>query len=273
MKTTTIFVLLISSFLLGSVLTLSYKDVVNIKTNFEAQYLHVAPYKTFISSVSVISEKDEYSLFVSLLTVPPKSIQFPQSFRGVKVIYKVVPSICTQEALICPDGITYVGRTGPNCEFAPCPNFDSNFRNSTLPAIRTWFNRAFTIFFILILLSVFLIVFAFICCCCALIKAAKCRRNRCNFSETNSQVLQPVVTPQHQIQQQQQQQHQFYYYQPSSQSVMFTSENAMYPGFNPLTVANPSQQQQQQEQEIKTSFQPISDEEYARQLQAKLNQQ
>ncbi len=27
---------------------------------------------------------------------------------------------CTQEALICPDG-SAVGRTGPNCEFAPCP--------------------------------------------------------------------------------------------------------------------------------------------------------
>lgn len=27
---------------------------------------------------------------------------------------------CTQEAKLCPDG-TAVGRTGPNCEFAPCP--------------------------------------------------------------------------------------------------------------------------------------------------------
>ena len=28
---------------------------------------------------------------------------------------------CTQEAKVCPDG-SAVGRTGPNCEFAPCPN-------------------------------------------------------------------------------------------------------------------------------------------------------
>lgn len=28
---------------------------------------------------------------------------------------------CTQEAKICPDG-SAVGRTGPNCEFAPCPS-------------------------------------------------------------------------------------------------------------------------------------------------------
>jgi len=26
---------------------------------------------------------------------------------------------CTQEVKVCPDG-TSVGRTGPNCEFAPC---------------------------------------------------------------------------------------------------------------------------------------------------------
>ena len=27
---------------------------------------------------------------------------------------------CTMEAKLCPDG-SYVGRTGPNCEFAECP--------------------------------------------------------------------------------------------------------------------------------------------------------
>ena len=38
---------------------------------------------------------------------------------------RIVPSpiggrACTMEAKICPDG-SAVGRTGPNCEFAPCP--------------------------------------------------------------------------------------------------------------------------------------------------------
>lgn len=28
---------------------------------------------------------------------------------------------CTMEAKLCPDGVTYVGRTGPKCEFAACP--------------------------------------------------------------------------------------------------------------------------------------------------------
>ncbi len=29
--------------------------------------------------------------------------------------------VCTQDAKLCPDGKTYVGRRGPNCEFAVCP--------------------------------------------------------------------------------------------------------------------------------------------------------
>lgn len=35
------------------------------------------------------------------------------------------PVACTEEAKICPDG-SAVGRTGPNCAFAPCPNTDSS---------------------------------------------------------------------------------------------------------------------------------------------------
>ena len=31
------------------------------------------------------------------------------------------PIACTMEAKQCPDGITYVGRSGPKCEFAECP--------------------------------------------------------------------------------------------------------------------------------------------------------
>src|SRR3989344_5813332 len=33
----------------------------------------------------------------------------------------VLDKPCTQEAKLCPDGVTYVGRVGPNCEFAKCP--------------------------------------------------------------------------------------------------------------------------------------------------------
>lgn len=34
------------------------------------------------------------------------------------------PVMCTMEAKLCADG-SYVGRTGPKCEFAPCPSVSS----------------------------------------------------------------------------------------------------------------------------------------------------
>src|SRR3989338_6171267 len=37
----------------------------------------------------------------------------------------IYPKACTQEAKLCHDG-SYVGRTGPNCEFALCPTTDPN---------------------------------------------------------------------------------------------------------------------------------------------------
>jgi len=39
------------------------------------------------------------------------------------------PRACTMEAKICPDG-SAVGRVGPNCEFAPCPNATGCENNS-----------------------------------------------------------------------------------------------------------------------------------------------
>ncbi|MBI5405899.1 hypothetical protein HY972_02590 [Candidatus Kaiserbacteria bacterium] len=43
---------------------------------------------------------------------------------GARVANAPGPRACTQEAKICPDGSS-VGRTGPNCEFAPCPTADA----------------------------------------------------------------------------------------------------------------------------------------------------
>jgi hypothetical protein len=43
---------------------------------------------------------------------------------GVYIYYKQSvnqPVACTMEAKLCPDG-SYVGRTGPKCEFTPCPS-------------------------------------------------------------------------------------------------------------------------------------------------------
>jgi len=40
------------------------------------------------------------------------------------------PVACTQEAKVCPDGSS-VGRTGPNCEFAQCPDQTANWQTYT----------------------------------------------------------------------------------------------------------------------------------------------
>jgi heat shock protein HslJ len=45
---------------------------------------------------------------------------FALLFAGCAGIFPQEPVACTMEAKICPDG-SAVGRTGPNCEFAPCP--------------------------------------------------------------------------------------------------------------------------------------------------------
>lgn len=41
-------------------------------------------------------------------------------FLGPTTSPSATQKACTQEARLCPDG-SYVGRTGQNCEFAPCP--------------------------------------------------------------------------------------------------------------------------------------------------------
>lgn len=45
---------------------------------------------------------------------------------------------CAQDAKLCPDG-SYVGRTGPNCAFAPCPgtNRNADFTTNTNSSINT----------------------------------------------------------------------------------------------------------------------------------------
>ncbi len=41
-------------------------------------------------------------------------------YLATKPLSFPAPTACTMEAKLCPDGSS-VGRTGPNCEFAPCP--------------------------------------------------------------------------------------------------------------------------------------------------------
>jgi hypothetical protein len=46
----------------------------------------------------------------------------------------VTPVACTMEAKLCPDG-SAVGRSGPNCEFAPCPAVNSIITEAQARAI------------------------------------------------------------------------------------------------------------------------------------------
>lgn len=43
--------------------------------------------------------------------------------RSLTSLTSPTPKACTQEAKLCPDGSS-VGRTGPTCEFSPCPTPD-----------------------------------------------------------------------------------------------------------------------------------------------------
>ena len=46
---------------------------------------------------------------------------FAYQVKKGKMVQKPEQIACTMEAKLCPDG-SYVGRTGPKCEFTDCPN-------------------------------------------------------------------------------------------------------------------------------------------------------
>ena len=64
--------------------------------------------------------KIKLTIIISILAVIGGLIAFGYYF-GFKNAGR--PVACTQEAKLCSDG-SYVGRTGPNCEFALCPHED-----------------------------------------------------------------------------------------------------------------------------------------------------
>lgn len=52
----------------------------------------------------------------------------------INLIKNIKPHACTMEAKICPDG-TAIGRSGPDCEFTPCPNSTTTPANTSLQNI------------------------------------------------------------------------------------------------------------------------------------------
>lgn len=68
--------------------------------------------------------------------------QNPEGNNGNNQIVEETPGevnpdeqvMCTMDARMCPDG-SYVGRTGPNCEFAACPGEDNELTISEIPEV------------------------------------------------------------------------------------------------------------------------------------------
>ncbi|MFA6278666.1 MAG: hypothetical protein WCS97_00870 [Candidatus Paceibacterota bacterium] len=79
---------------------------------------------------------------ITLASVTPAQKYAKQTLKpsDYRFTFTVVPKVsttpdggkaCTMEAKLCPDG-SYVGRTGPNCEFTPCPTESTSGVNGTI---------------------------------------------------------------------------------------------------------------------------------------------
>lgn len=59
-------------------------------------------------------------IIVAVLLVAAAALAYVAAYGPAARRPSPGPVACTMEAKLCPDG-SYVGRGGPNCEFAPCP--------------------------------------------------------------------------------------------------------------------------------------------------------
>ncbi len=74
-----------------------------------------------ITHIFIEKGKDLYTAtYPEGSTALPNQILSTFKFIGPTASPSAKPVACTLEAKLCPDGSS-VGRTGPNCEFAPCP--------------------------------------------------------------------------------------------------------------------------------------------------------
>ena len=64
-----------------------------------------------------------------IVVVAAVTLVYQYNFAG-----SIAPRACTEEAKICPDG-SAVGRTGPNCEFAACPEVKSSLTEAEAKTI------------------------------------------------------------------------------------------------------------------------------------------
>jgi len=77
-------------------------------------------------------KKSIFKLFlVPILLLPLAGCKLPFFNPDTNLPSVNQPIACTEEAKLCPDG-TAVGRTGPNCEFTPCPDEKTKPDDQTL---------------------------------------------------------------------------------------------------------------------------------------------
>ena len=84
---------------------------------FEATLTFTVDKNAYSNKGSLILRKDN----PSGLPQNDDALEIPIVIAGIIGTVKPPPTACTQEAKLCSDG-SAVGRTGPNCEFAPCPS-------------------------------------------------------------------------------------------------------------------------------------------------------
>ncbi len=76
----------------------------------------------------MVKKKRKTFILIIVLLIIAGGIFWWQKDNISNLFFKESPKACTQEAKLCPDG-SYVGRTGPNCEFAPCPEVKDETAN------------------------------------------------------------------------------------------------------------------------------------------------
>ncbi len=79
----------------------------------------------FEATITFETDKNAYSNKGALILRKDNPSGLPENDDALEIPVVFTKSAdsnkaCTQEAKLCPDG-SYVGRTGPNCEFTPCP--------------------------------------------------------------------------------------------------------------------------------------------------------
>jgi hypothetical protein len=87
-----------------------HPDKENYLICYTKQHMIPQKEKIFLSVIGLFFAILAVWVVAAVMTAPPRDNKDPGAPYAA----------CTEETMLCPDG-SAVGRTGPNCEFAPCP--------------------------------------------------------------------------------------------------------------------------------------------------------